>query len=116
MIPTVKVETEIVNVEILNPYLPSSEFEISKVPGKSTKDRVFLLRSAEVEEFFSSNKERKCKVYPALGTDGCRWLLQSCGGAVTSVDALGLIEEFNFDVTTKCAIRPAMWIDWSTGK
>ena len=90
--------------------------------GNATQDRIFLLSCAEVEEYFGSNSETKCKAtdyavekgaYVKEGTGNCRWWLRTSGakpGYAAYVDERGktFLSDVNADSS---AIRPAMWIE-----
>ena len=86
-----------------------------------TKDRVFLLSTAEAEKYFSSDSTRRCQgtayCYAQGGGayDGnCKWWLRSpySESHPAYVYYYGSIDEDGYSVTTDTiAVRPALWID-----
>ena len=93
-------------------------------PGNGTTDKVFLLSIPEVNKYFASNSERRCRGTEYCYAQGayranngcCLWWLRTPGDIPsTSVFVLydGSVYDFgyftyaNFDG----AIRPALWLD-----
>ena len=89
-------------------------------PGSATEDRVFLLSIEEVEKYFKTDEDRKCKptqyaVKQGVNGDNCWWWLRSPG----SLSNLAAIVSFNGSVSSsgvgvpssRGAVRPALWID-----
>ena len=91
-------------------------------PGKATEDRIFLLSIEETEKYFTSEKERECKLTKyavSKRTYDCRngnwWWLRSPGydqyRAAFSYNA-GLFDFSGYYVDrVNVAVRPAMWIN-----
>ncbi len=90
-------------------------------PGKSTKDKVFLLSILEVDTYFADNEARKCKPTTYAEergcdnhNDSCRWWLRSPGFSsfyAAVFDSDGFIRYGGSLVNIETgAIRPAMWI------
>ena len=89
-------------------------------PGSATEDRVFLLSIEEVEKYFKTDEDRKCKptqyaVKQGVNGDNCWWWLRSPG----SLSNLAAIVGYNGSVgssgvgvpSDRGAVRPALWID-----
>jgi len=99
--------------------------EYNTNPGKSTKDRVFLLSIAEANTYFESNSARQCMVtdYAIANCDFesqikryCSgWWLRSPGkspGRAATVRAYGEVDTFGKTVLQNAyPVRPAIWID-----
>lgn len=98
-------------------------------PGADTKDQLFLLSIAEVNQYFQSNIERNCAAtkfavkkgaphYSIANPDGDTWWwLRSPGNErirATTVYYDGEVYEYGSIVSSvRLGIRPAMWIDLS---
>lgn len=114
MIPTVTVSAD------KNP-------DYSTDPGNATQDKVFLLSITEANQYFTSDKARKCvptdyaivqgaytsDSYKAGGRDTCWWWLRSPGYdqnfCAANVFCDGYVQRNS--VEYECiAVRPAMWI------
>lgn len=89
-------------------------------PGKETQDKVFLLSIVEVNKYFKTDSEQRCKptVYAyerGVHTDRsgwCTWWLRSPGEfryCAASVKYDG--SEVDYWMTERFAIRPALWIE-----
>ncbi len=89
-------------------------------PGKSTKDKLFLLSIKEANTYFTSNWDRMCQTttYSEAKCHGygsyCIWWLRSPGerssdAAYVTVD--GNISYHGIDVGNDFGVRPALWID-----
>ncbi len=87
--------------------------------GNDTKDRIFCLSIAEAEQYFSSNKDRKCEPTAYVRKQGvyidngcCYWWLRSPGphqSLATSVHAGGALFLFGNNVdSARSAVRPAL--------
>ena len=91
-------------------------------PANKTVDQVFLLNINEVNQYFSTNKDRRCS--PTVSarteadlsdTDNCNWWLRSSGynsqsAAIVASD--GYVGNGGLSVVTvSVGVRPAMWID-----
>ena len=107
--------------------------EWSTDPGNDTQDKVFLLSIDEGNQYFSSDKERKCTPTDFATTSqgaiasssftsqnsesNCTWWLRSLGETshdVAWVGMDGVIIEAGASVDSFLdAVRPAMWIDFS---
>ena len=118
MIPTVTVSAD-------------SNPECDTPPGKTTKDRVFLLSIPEVKQYMDSIEARKCEPTAYALAQGagpedddaelsCSWWLRSPGVHAshasciledTSETYAGEMNCFGFSVNDFGAIRPAMWIE-----
>ena len=98
-------------------------------PGKTTKDKIFLLSIVEANKYFTSNEERKADAtryavkQGVLGdnktcTDDCNadWWLRSLGGdsdAAASVYGDGsTATDVNQVLRGSEGVRPAMWVKW----
>ncbi len=90
----------------------------------ATKDKVFLLSSAEQEKYFATDESRQCKptsyaVYNGAFKDSdgdCGWWLRSCGYddsyAAAYISSAGTIVDVGNVVDySKCCVRPVMWIN-----
>ena len=103
-------------------------------PGKTTKDKVFLLSANEAVKLFDGDESRKCvptdyalnmgsvtidfaDSFSKGGVPTCRWWLRTLGyykDDATSVSYDGEIYCTGFDVSVNnTSVRPAMWIDLS---
>ncbi len=103
--------------------------EYSVKAGNSTKDKIFLLSVTEADQYFSTDKMRKCvptayafaqgiwtdDISMIDGTETCRWWLRSTGRnsmRAAGTDFDGSVSCFGYYVNSSTiAIRPAMWID-----
>jgi len=96
------------------------------VYGTNTNDKVFLLSSAEVNKYFTTEEARKCIPAEYLkprfeywkskktGQIICSWWTRSPGfqhNAAVVVDDDGVIETEGVNAVRNYAIRPAIWID-----
>ena len=87
--------------------------EYSTNPGENTQDRIFLLSIQEANQYFSSDRDRKCCVE---GDDSaCWWWLRSPGDdsdCAATVSPGGSIDNngYAFD-DADFAVRPALWIN-----
>ena len=96
--------------------------------GKDTKDKVFLLSTAEAGQYFGSSTDRLCQatIYTqAQGNfsfDDIWWWLRSPGRGVADMTGvkgnsasiiinLGFINDYGIGVYNKYGVRPAMWIN-----
>ena len=91
-------------------------------PGNSTDDKIFLLSIPEVNQYFHSDEERKCKATNYAISQGvdvdkglcCWWWLRSPGDSTylaTLVPPYGPISVCGFNVNnTSVAVRPALWV------
>ena len=98
-------------------------------PGVATSDKIFLLSIKEAEQFFATDKERKCAptayakaqgVYTnsnyqtSSGEAACWWWLRSPGGnQATAADVYhdGGVVYYGDDVNfANGSVRPALWI------
>lgn len=78
--------------------------DYSTNPGNATQDRVFLLSITEVNKYFASDDERKCKPTAYAVANG------AYEGA--SVYYFGTVYEDGHGVYyADGAVRPALWID-----
>ncbi len=90
----------------------------NSVAGDNTLDYVFLLSTAEAEQYFASNEARKCGMtsYASLhaATDQTKWWLRTSGTKNDSacfVDNAGGVHSSGDAVTrTGMCVRPAVWI------
>ena len=87
----------------------------------TTKDRVFLLSTDEVETLFAKVKYRKCNSTPYAASsrderskNRIKWLLRTSGQSTSyaaAVDVDGNIDYIGDKVgVDACGLRPAMWI------
>ena len=89
-----------------------------------TKDRVFLLSTAEADKYFSSGSTRQCQgtaychaqgAYKYAENGNCKWWLRSpySESYPAYVYIYGSIVDDGYDSVTsdKIAVRPALWID-----
>jgi len=98
--------------------------QYSSDPGNDTKDKVFLLSISEVEKYFASDEERRCKPTEyAIEQKGwaweeddvfCWWWMRSPGNEqfrATLVQDDGSIDYHGYttDIDWDC-VRPAMWV------
>jgi len=89
--------------------------------GNHSMDKVFLLSSTEVYEYFSSDEDRKCaptdyarKVVPGYYRVHCNWWLRNLTDSFKSaryVDYYGYETGRACPVNDNCWVRPAIWID-----
>ena len=90
-------------------------------PGNSTDDKIFLLSVPEVNQFFHSDEERKCKATNYAISQGvyvdkglCCWWLRTPGDSTylaSLVHPGGFICTSGFNVNhNNNAIRPALWV------
>lgn len=97
--------------------------------GKATKDKVFLLSVAEVNEYFKNDEERICMPTPYAKANGartssdyikddvatCWWWLRSSGVtqnfAALVDDAVGVRSSGYGVSNSHGGVRPAIWID-----
>lgn len=90
----------------------------------ATKDKVFLLSSAESEKYFTTDESRQCKptsyaFYNGAFKDSdgyCGWWLRSGGydGSYTAAyvsSAGSIVDVGNVVDYGKCCVRPVMWIN-----
>ncbi len=87
--------------------------------GEETKDRVFLLSTAEANEYFNSDKNRQCEsteyfhAQVRYNNAYCTWWLRSPGlntyNAALVLD-VGSIRSDGGGVDHSFGVRPAMWI------
>ncbi len=90
----------------------------------ATKDKVFLLSSAESEKYFTTDESRQCKptsyaFYNGAFKDSdgyCGWWLRSGGydGSYTAAyvsSAGAIVNVGNVVDYSKCCVRPVMWIN-----
>ena len=90
----------------------------NSIAGGNTQDRVFLLSTAEAEQYFSSNDARTCSMssYAQLhaATDQIKWWLRTSGTMnddACYVDAVGGIHSSGDKVhRTGMCVRPAIWL------
>jgi hypothetical protein len=100
-------KTILANTEIVNNS--SSEYEIEN--GNNTIDKIFLLSIDEVENYLSSEEDRK-----AFDVDGkvCSWWVRATGkisNRASYITGGGGLSNGEVYVDTKKGIRPALWID-----
>ncbi len=90
--------------------------------GKDTEDKVFLLSTEEVKEYFDSKDARRCEATDFVRMQGgftngyCTWWLRSpgyYGSYAASVGSGGRIDIYGNYVEVFIAMRPAMWINLS---
>lgn len=93
-------------------------------PGNATQDKIYLLSTSEVKEYFYSNSERICKVTEYAkdngvlqygSTDGCSWWLRSPGYYQNKV-AVVLFDGSIGDIGAESnknnyGVRPVMWVN-----
>ena len=92
--------------------------------GNDTLDRIFLLSTPEVNNYFSTDTDRQCKpteITIELGraadndTGNCRWWLRSSGYKSTHaayVSPIGFVYPPGWIVNSSAgAVRPALWIN-----
>lgn len=93
-------------------------------PGKSTKDKVFLLSCDETERYFSSDNAKSCTPtqYAAIDktstyANGCRWWLRTPGQSASCISAVvgdGSVEYSGvFADNANIYVRPAIWITFA---
>ena len=99
------------------------DFDIN--PGKSTKDKVFLLSIKEANKYFDSAWGRQCHateyaesqgLYVSNSNERCYWWLRSPGNSYNSAAVIsdsGNTVNYGNPVSTLRGVRPAMWIDFS---
>ena len=92
-------------------------------PGNDTEDQVFLLSIPEVEKYFKTDDERRCKQTEYARLMGasiyegyCCWWLRSpgiLGEWVTDVQEDGRFDYHggNSLSNSDFAVRPALWVD-----
>ena len=98
-------------------------------PGIATQDQVFLLSIPEVYKYFSSSSALQCKptdyavangAYVNSDNSNCWWWLRSPGvtqESAASIDSAGGVYEYGSSVgNVDGAVRPALWIDFSSVK
>jgi serine/threonine protein kinase len=89
--------------------------------GNDTKDRIFCLSIAEAEQYFSSDKDRKCRptTYAReqganVGSDCCVWWLRSPGNDQSDATLVGMGGALHLDGDgvnfIDLAVRPALRI------
>ena len=96
----------------------NSEYEYDTDPGNDTEDQVFLLSITEVEKYFKTYDERRCKPteYARIMGAGiyegyCCWWLRSHKDRDYN---LGVPEDGSFrslSIDFVYAVRPALWVD-----
>lgn len=92
--------------------------------GNTTQDKVFLLSITEVNKYFNSDSERKCKATAYAVADGawvsndnssCLWWLRSPGRYEFDASYVyndgSVLEHGSYVDLTHNAVRPALWID-----
>ena len=96
--------------------------------GNDTNDKVFLLSTYEVDEYFASNEARMCVptayaiangagtdvMYKVDGEATCIWRLRSAGNQQLNsavVDCGNILRGGLSNVADIYCVRPAMWID-----
>ena len=102
---------------------PQSKME----PGTDTEDKVFLLSTAEAEEFFPSDRERQCWSTPYAVSQGAytdepyeltdSWLLRSPGGDLKQAACVyynGAISYTGATMKSGHAVRPAVRVSGGT--
>lgn len=99
----------------------------SKNGGATTTDQVFLLSYAEVQKYFTTNKQRICTITPYAAANAkaayantdngkangnCWWWLRTPGDSMEDRDVIETDGSRNhYYVNRKYgAVRPAMWI------
>ena len=96
-------------------------------PGNDTQDKVFLLNTDEVRQYFKDKNARKCVATDYAKANGtgmrggiCRWWLRSTGKYASQAAIVfdddpvfggGAIDGWGFDVDIGLYIRPAMWVE-----
>ena len=93
-------------------------------PGKSTKDRIFLLSVSEAKKYFSSDAERQCRptdyakeqgCYVNADNSNCWWWLRSPGNDsrfATDISNNGSVNIYGLNVDRgNGGVRPALWIN-----
>jgi hypothetical protein len=104
--------------------------EYSTNPGNATQDQVFLLSVTEVNKYFGSDSARLCEPTDYAVANGvwthnggnCRWWLRTPGkrftyNSATDVLTSGIIDETGDVINCDdIAVRPAMWIDFTSVK
>ena len=99
-------------------------------PGNNTEDQVFLLSISEVDQYFSTSRERECSATAyakaqgssANAGNGAYWWLRSLGfsyfknGVADVFNAAivfndGSVNHDGGHVNLKYGVRPALWID-----
>ena len=119
MIPTVPVIAE-----------PNQTSYKKTKPGKSTKDKIFLLSYNEIKKYFRLTESRKCipTAYAIAqgtsaeydgektkGTAYCWWWLRSSGSSpdhASIIDSSGSARSDGYVVnSTKGGVRPVLWIE-----
>ena len=98
-----------------------------RFPGRSTNDKVFILSISEVNQYFSSDEERKCEATDFAISQGvrvdngiCEWWLRSCGKNMynmTYVKEDGSVALYGREAFSEyIGVRPALWIDLESPK
>ena len=98
-----------------------------RFPGRSTSDKVFILSISEVNQYFSSDEERKCEATDFAISQGvrvdngiCEWWLRSCGKNMynmTYVKEDGSVALYGREAFSEyIGVRPALWIDLESPK
>lgn len=90
----------------------------NSIAGDNTQDYVFILSTAEAEQYFSSTDARKCimttNAQLHAGTDQAKWWLRTSGTMnddACFVDTVGGIHYSGDKVNrTGMCIRPAIWV------
>jgi len=114
-IPTVQVLPDI------NPFFDTES-------GNATSDKIFLLSTSEVKQYFPNNDARKCVVTPvaSYSSYNSNWLLRSPGyyggvvqggyaiGYAVVVNGDGLLDTTVYGDGGRDGIRPALWITLNT--
>ena len=93
-----------------------------RFPGRSTSDKVFILSISEVNQYFSSDEERKCEptifaisqgVHVENGT--CMWWLRTGGKNMYDVSYVKEDGSVAFygreDISEYIGVRPALWVN-----
>ena len=91
--------------------------------GEDTNDKVFLFSINEVNKYFASDEERKCRPTAYAVRNGasrgrknknCIWWLRSLGGGLkyaAYVDRGGMVYDYGTGAYHGYGVRPALWID-----